>query len=222
VVGGVAFRYRLYSRLGLGNGVITRIMSLSMLSNWMGYVLLAGLVFSLKPPALPADWPISVLQLRIAGAVLLAIAAAYLGVCANPRRRSLQVRGHTIDLPSPYMAGLQLVMGASNWLVMSGIIFILMQHRIEFSAVVSVLLLAAVAGVITHVPGNLGVLEAVFVALLSHLMPANDLLAGLVAYRVIYYLTPLCIATLVYLTLETRFKKTRRRKKVAVRHAVRH
>jgi hypothetical protein len=43
-------------------------------------------------------------------------------------------------------------MGAGNWLIMSGILFILLQHRIEFSAVVSVLLLAAVAGVITHIP----------------------------------------------------------------------
>ncbi len=38
LVGGVAFRYRLYSRLGLRTGVIARIMSLSMLANWMGYV----------------------------------------------------------------------------------------------------------------------------------------------------------------------------------------
>ncbi len=211
MVGGVAFRYRLYSRLGLGNGVIARIMSLSMLSNWMGYVLLAGLVFTVKPPTLPAGWPITAFGLRLAGIALLAVAVGYLAFCAMPHRRPLHIRGHTIDRPSMRMAGLQLLMGAGNWLTMSGIIFILLQHRIEFSAVVSVLLLAAVAGVITHIPGNLGVLEGVFVALLSHLMPANDLLAGLVAYRVIYYLIPLGIATLVYLVLETRFKKVRRK-----------
>ena len=43
LVGGVAFRYRLYSRLGLDNGVITRIVSMSMLTNWLGYMLLARL-----------------------------------------------------------------------------------------------------------------------------------------------------------------------------------
>ncbi|MGH8848914.1 MAG: lysylphosphatidylglycerol synthase transmembrane domain-containing protein, partial [Polaromonas sp.] len=64
-VGGVAFRFRLYSRLGLRNGVIARIMSLSMLTNWMGYLLLGGLVFSLQPPTLPAGWIINATHLRL-------------------------------------------------------------------------------------------------------------------------------------------------------------
>jgi uncharacterized membrane protein YbhN (UPF0104 family) len=101
-------------------------------------------------------------------------------------------------------------MGAGNWLIMSGILFILLQHRIEFSAVVAVLLLAAVAGVITHIPAGLGVLEAVFVALLSHLMPQAELLAALVAYRVIYYLAPLGIASAAYLLMETRARQLAR------------
>ena len=161
LVGGVAFRFRLYSRLGLKPGAITRIMSISMLANWMGYVLLAGLVFSLHPPTLPAAWPVHAGHLRLAGLVLLAVAAAYLATCTFTRRRHYVLRGHTIELPSPRLAMLQLLMGAGNWLTMSGILYVLLQHRIEFSAVVSVLLLAAVAGVITHIPAGLGVLEAV-------------------------------------------------------------
>jgi uncharacterized membrane protein YbhN (UPF0104 family) len=73
-----------------------------------------------------------------------------------------------------------------------------------------VLLVAAVAGVLTHVPAGLGVLEAVFVALLSHQMPTHALLAALVAYRVIYYLGPLVIATLLYLVTEARAKRLAR------------
>ena len=215
LVGGVAFRFRLYSRLGLPTGVITRIMSLSMLSNWMGYLLLGGLIFSLRPPTVPADWGIDSAHLRMIGFGLLAGAAGYLGVCVFSRQRVFWLRGHEIDLPSVRLAGLQLVMGATNWLVMSGIIFILLQHRIEFSAVVGVLLLAAIAGVITHIPGNLGVLEAVFVALLSHQMARHELLAALVAYRVIYYLIPLGIASVAYLIMETRAKKTIRPDKQA-------
>jgi glycosyltransferase 2 family protein len=207
LVGGVAFRYRLYSRLGLRTGLITRVMTLSMLTNWMGYLLLGGLVFSIMPPALPDSWPLSTTHLRLTGFVLVAIAAGYLLLCAFSRQRELTIRGHEIVLPSLRMAALQLVMGASNWLIMSGIIFTLFQQRIEFPAVVSVLLLAAVAGVITHVPAGLGVLEAVFVALLSHKMPQPAILAALVAYRVIYYLAPLSIAAVVYLVMEARARK---------------
>lgn len=64
LVGGVAFRYRLYSRLGIENSTITRIMAFSMLTNWMGYLLLGGLVFAVQPPTPPADWGITANGLR--------------------------------------------------------------------------------------------------------------------------------------------------------------
>ena len=90
---------------------------------------------------------------------------------------------------------------------MSGLVFLLLQQKIAFPAVAGVLLVAAVAGVIAHVPAGLGVLEAVFVALLAHAMPAHEVLAALVAYRVIYYLVPLTIATVVYVVMEVRAKR---------------
>jgi len=207
LVGGVAFRYRLYSRLGLDTGLITRVMTFSMLTNWIGYLLLGGLVFALMPPALPEDWPIRAGHLRFIGMGLVLVALGYVALCAFASRRQWTVRGHEIDLPSARLAALQLSMGASNWLLMSGIVFVLLQQRIEFPLVVSVLLLAAVAGVITHIPAGLGVLEAVFVALLSYNMPQPAILAALVAYRVIYYLAPLCIATVVFLVMEAQARQ---------------
>lgn len=207
LVGGVAFRYRLYSRLGLRTGVIARIMSLSMLANWIGYVALAGLVFSLQPLRLPASWPLDTAHLRLIGAALLAGAAAYLGVCAFSRQRALRLRGHTIELPTFQMAGLQLLMGAGNWLLMASIIFVLLQQRIAFSAVLSALLLGAIAGVITRIPAGLGVLEAVFVALFSQQMPKHELLAALVAYRLVYFIAPLAVASLVYLVMEAKARQ---------------
>ena len=45
-VGGIGMRYRLYSRLGLPGGTITRIFSLSITTNWLGYILLGGFIFT--------------------------------------------------------------------------------------------------------------------------------------------------------------------------------
>lgn len=207
LVGGVAFRYRLYSRLALDAGTITRILSLSMLTNWTGYLFLGGLLFAFATPALPPGWKIGSGGLQILGFVLLATAAAYLLLCALSRQRSVTLRGHLLELPSGRLALLQVVMGATNWLIMSSLVFFLLQQKIAFPAVAGVLLVAAVAGVIAHVPAGLGVLEAVFVALLSHAMPTHQLLAALVAYRVIYYLVPLALATVIYLLMEVRAKK---------------
>ncbi|MES2854909.1 MAG: YbhN family protein, partial [Bdellovibrionota bacterium] len=42
LVGGIAFRFRIYSRFGLDSKTIGRIVGFSILSNWSGYVLLNG------------------------------------------------------------------------------------------------------------------------------------------------------------------------------------
>ena len=206
LVGGVAFRYRLYSRLKLDTATITRVLTLSMLTNWTGYLLLAGLVFTFATPDLPPDWKMGRGGLQILGFGLLAGSAAYLLLCALSRQRSFSLRGHTLELPSGRLALLQVAMGAANWLIMSGLMFLLLQQKVAFPSVAGVLLVAAVAGVVAHVPAGLGVLEAVFVALLSHQIPTHQLLAALVAYRVIYYLVPLVIATVAYLVTEARAK----------------
>ena len=72
IVGAVGMRVRLYSRLGLAPGQITRVVGMSMLTNWLGYFLLAGLAFLLWPLALPDDWHLGRTALRALGAALVA------------------------------------------------------------------------------------------------------------------------------------------------------
>lgn len=204
LVGSVAFRYRLYGRLGLDVPTITRIMSLSILTNWLGYLLLGGAVFALAPLDLPPDWKIDSGGLRWLGVAMLTAGAAYLAACVFSKKRSIDIRGHELILPPPRMAALQVVMSVTNWALMGGIIFVLLQGRLPYPTVLSVLLVAAVAGVITHVPAGLGVLEAVFIALLSHRVPEGQLLAALLTYRAIYYIAPLLLAAAVYVLVEAR------------------
>jgi hypothetical protein len=207
LVGGVAFRYRLYSRFGLAYATITRVLTLSMLTNWLGYLLLAGIAFTLAPLPLPPDWKMDSHGLQLLGIGLVAAALAYLLLCGWSKKRSWTLRGHELILPQPRMALLQLAVSSANWMIMAGAVYILLQGRIEYSQVLSVLLIAAVAGVITHVPAGLGVLEAVFVALLSHQVPPHQLLGALLGYRAFYYIAPLLVAALLYLAVEVRARK---------------
>jgi uncharacterized membrane protein YbhN (UPF0104 family) len=107
-----------------------------------------------------------------------------------------------VHLPEGRLAALQLGLSCLNWLLIAGVIHVLLQGRIEFATVLGVLLLAAVAGAIAHVPAGLGVLEAVFVALLASRRGQEDLLAALLAYRAIYYLAPLAIAIALFPVLD--------------------
>jgi uncharacterized membrane protein YbhN (UPF0104 family) len=210
LVGGLALRFRLYSRLGLDNPTIFQVVSLSMMTNWLGYLLLAGLLFAFGPLQPPPEWRLDAQALHTLGLVLLGLCAAWMLLCTFSPRREWTVRGHPLKLPTARLSLLQLGMSMANWALMGGVVFVLLQQRIDYPSVLAVLLVAAVAGVIAHVPAGLGVLEAVFVALLSHRMDPDELLAALVTYRGLYYLLPLIVATVVYAVIEARARRDRR------------
>ncbi|WP_292449280.1 lysylphosphatidylglycerol synthase domain-containing protein [Methylibium sp.] len=207
LVGGIAFRYRLYSRLGLDTDTTSRVLGLSLVTNWLGYLVLAGGVFALRVITPPDDWKFGATALQVLGFALLAAAAGYLALCAARAGHEYSVRGHRLVVPSLRMALLQLALSMANWAVIAGVIYVLLQFKLPYPLVLGVLLIAAVAGVVAHIPAGLGVLEAVFIALLGHRVPQGELLAALIAYRAIYYLAPMLAATALYLTLEARAKK---------------
>lgn len=207
LVGGVAFRYRLYSRLGLDNGTITRVLGMSVLTNWLGYLALAGTVFSSGLIRVPPAWKIGGAGLQAVGAALLAVLLAYLAACAFSRRRQFSLRGHEIELPPWRLALVQVLLSCLNWLLIAGVVYVLLQRQVDYPLVVAVMMVSAVAGVLTHIPAGLGVLEAVFIALLGSQVPHGQLLAALLAYRALYYLAPLAAAGLLYLGLEARARR---------------
>lgn len=207
LVGGIGFRYRLYGKLGIRYSQITRIVTMSMLTNWLGYILLAGLVFTIAPLQLPPHWSLDSEELRLLGVGLLAFSVVYLLLCAFSPRRSWTVRGHEIELPTLRMAFAQLSISCTHWLTMAAVPWVLLQGQVDYPTALSVLLMAAIAGVILHIPAGLGVTEAVFIALLSHRVPEHQLLGALLAYRALFYLTPLIAGALLYLKVEMRTRK---------------
>ena len=214
-VGGVGFRYRLYSRLGLKTGVITRIVSMSMLTNWLGYKLLAGFLFLVHPIALPPAWHMGNHGLQWIGAGLMAISLAYIFACWRMGDHTWEWRGHELYLPPWRMAVLQMAISALNWSLMAGIIWVLLQRQIAYTDVLTVLLVGAIAGVVLHVPAGLGVFEAVFIAMLGYRISEGHLLAALLGYRALYYIGPLVIAGAMYLVMELRARRLKKRAHIA-------
>lgn len=210
-VGGVALRYRLYGRLGLDTATITRILTLGLLTNWMGYMLLAGSVFALGLVELPGNWAVGTTGLRLIGVLLLAITAAYLLACGLAKKRTWRWREHEVTLPTLRLALCQVALGASNWALMALLIYWLLPGDAFYPAILGILLISCVAGVVAHIPAGLGVLEAVFLALLHGQMAQGTLVAALLGYRTLYYLIPLVVAIVTYLVLEKRAKAMRQR-----------
>ena len=216
-VGGIGMRYRLYSRLGLPNSTITRIFSLSITTNWLGYILLGGIIFTSGVVELPSHWYIDNGTLRIVGIVLLAMVAVYVWFCAFAKRRHMKVKGQKLVLPSFKFALMQMVISSANWMAMGAIIWLLLGQDVNYFFVLGVLLVSSIAGVIVHIPAGIGVLEAVFIALLAgEHTSQGTIIAALLAYRLLYYFMPLMLALVCYLLLESRAKKLRAKNEKAM------
>lgn len=216
-VGAIALRYRLYSRLGLGVSTVTRILTFSLITNWLGYLILAGGVFALRLVRLPEQWEIGTTALQMIGVALLLVAAAYLLACRFARRRSWTWRDHEVTLPTLRLALAQAGMSMCNWSLSSLLVFLLLPKGVDYPTVLGIMLVSSIAGVITHIPAGLGVLEAVFIAMLQGQASKGTVLAALIGYRAIYLLLPLLVAVVVYLVLEKRAKKLRQKSEQAGR-----
>lgn len=208
LVGSVGFRYRLYTQRGLSKGAVAHIFGMSVTTNWMGYIFLAGLVFITGSVTVPFGWEISNFTLRLLGGLFLVIVMAYFMMSLLAKKRTWSIRGQPITLPRLRIAVMQLLASSMHWLLMCGVIFtFLYTTDISFFSLLGVLLISSIAGLLTHIPGALGVLEAVFIALLGDQIPPATLVAALIAYRAAFYLMPLAVATVVYLMMEVSARK---------------
>lgn len=203
-VGGVGLRYRLYSRLGLSAGRTTRVLVMSLITNWSGYCLLAGSLLTAGLLPLPPEWGLGRGLSLGAGLLLLAVVAAYVGLCLHARQRSWHLHGVRLEAPALRLALLQLLLSSLSWTLIASVLYVLLLQKVPLLQVLAVLMAASFAAVLTHIPAGLGVLEAVFLALLGGQVGEGPLLAALLAYRAIYYLGPLLLGTSTYLALEAR------------------
>ncbi|RYF27203.1 MAG: UPF0104 family protein [Comamonadaceae bacterium] len=209
IIGGVAARYRLYSRQGLTVGQIGQVVGLSIITNWLGYFVLAGAVFWAWTPQLPPGWEMSGHQLRWIGSALASITALYVALCVWRGGEPMQVRGRTFALPRWRAGLLQVAVSTANWMLMGAAVWVLTQQQAPYAAALATVLLGAIAGLISRIPAGLGVLEAVGTAVLSAYMPATEALAAILAYRTLYFFAPLAVAALAFGATELFWRRRR-------------
>jgi phosphatidylglycerol lysyltransferase len=129
----------------------------------------------------------------LVGALLLLAVACYL-VLVCTRHQPLRLWRFEIPIPKPGVAFAQIAIGCTDLLCAAAVLFVLLPHTgISFSGFAAVFIIAITAGVISNVPGGIGVFETVLLLLLPE-VPKDRLLGALVAYRVIYYFAPFAIA----------------------------
>lgn len=190
-------RYRLYSAWGLSTEEIARVLSFTTATFWLGVCASGGLTFLIAPLPLSAKLHLPFATVQPLGWLLLAVVAAYLAT-VYLRSQPFVAGGWQFPLPRPRLAWLQIIIGMLDWLLAGSVLFVLLPPSAHISLLhlLGIFLLAQVVGLISHVPGGLGVFESMI--LISLPMVPPDVLAGrLMLYRVVYYLLPLACASLL-------------------------
>lgn len=205
---GAPARYRMYSGWGLSTVDISQVIGFYTLTFWIGVAILAGFVFLLEPAGLPVHLPMAAGVLRLLGIVLLVLVAAYYA-WALRGGRPLRIADWQFPPPSRRLATLQMVASPLDWALAASVLYVLLPSRagLGYPAFLGIFLVAQVTGLVSHVPGGLGVFEATLLLLLPEGMPQGALVSSLLAYRGIYYLLPLVVAAITFGAREIRGRR---------------
>ena len=188
-------RYRLYAAWGFPPLDIAKIVLFCAVTLWLGILTTGGALLLFAPIPLPASLHLPSSQFF--GWLFLGPPIVYLLLSAS-RRGRLRIRDLEFAVPDTGLALAQMAVGVLDWTIAGTILFALLPHTMPLGLAnfLGLYLIAQAIGLISHVPGGLGVFESVILLMLAPWVPAADAFGVLVAYRLIYYLLPLLVAAL--------------------------
>src|SRR5277367_5214436 len=163
---GGAVRYRAYSAFGLGAKQIGTIIAFGTFTFFLGAGVLLGLSLLSNAGISGSILHVHAWLARLAGGILLAGVAAYLWLVCT-RHAPLRFRRIEIPVPGPRIAFAQIAVACADLLCAASVLYVLLpQNSLSFAAFAGVYLIALAAGVISNVPGGIGVFEFVLLLLL--------------------------------------------------------
>lgn len=190
---GSAIRLRLWTSWGLSAQEIARGIACNSLTFWLGASSVLGVTAWLEPATLAQAVPIGAIGIRALGTLALLAPAAYL-ITAS-RGVTLRVGGEQVPLPRVRVAVAQLVVALADWACAAMVLRLLLPlPGLSFPAFAGLFVAAQVVGVLSHVPGGLGVFEAGMLLLLKGRATPPELLGALLAFRAVYYVGPFLVA----------------------------
>ncbi len=181
--------------LGVSGTDVAKLVVFDSVTFWLGFCGLISAGFGTGLFSIPTAAPISPTLVRWVAALFGLGVAGYLGVLAW-RRRMVTIRGKTLPVPSFRLGLAQLGVSTADWMLAAAIPYVLLPSSgVSFEYFLGAFLLAQMAGVLSAVPGGMGIVETVAVFMLSDRMDSTTIVGTLLVYRILYYLGPLVVAS---------------------------
>jgi uncharacterized membrane protein YbhN (UPF0104 family) len=212
-----AVRYRIYSAHGLSGIEVAKLCFIAGLTFWLGNATVLGVGIALVPQAASAIDLLPPLANRILALAILGILATYI-VWVWQTPRAIGRRNWSVILPDGRLTLLQIGIGIIDLGCCAAAMYMLVpaEPYIGFVTLAVIFVSSTLLGFASHTPGGLGVFDAAMLGALWQLeFGREDVLAGLLLFRVLYYLVPfaLSVALLggreIWLSLDAAWQRRR-------------
>src|ERR1700742_5104867 len=194
---GGAVRYRIYSAWGLNAIDVAKTCFIAGLTFWLGNAAVLGLGIAYPPEAASSvDQLPSWLNRLIAIALIVSLVSYVVWVWIQPRNVG---RGPwTVVLPGGPLTLLQIGIGIVDLGFCALAMYTLVpdEPNLGFVVVAVIFVSATLLGFASHSPGGLGVFDAAMLVGLWQ-MDREDLLAGMLLFRLLYYISPFIISVIL-------------------------
>ena len=196
---GGAVRFRLYSNFGLTPLQIAKVVAFCSLSFGLGGISIGGAILLTEPGAVPfLGDQVPLILLRLVGIVMLGVVAAY--VISSRVAKTLRVFGRRVELPGFKIAVAQVLVAATDVMLGASVMYWLLPPSplLDFWRFLAIYLACYAAGLITNLPGGIGVFDTAILLSLSRLMPPPIAAGAILVFRLYYYIIPLFLAGILF------------------------
>ncbi|MFZ5731410.1 MAG: UPF0104 family protein [Pseudomonadota bacterium] len=194
---GGAVRYRIYSAWGLNAIDVAKICFLAGLTFWLGNAAVLGLGIAYHPEAAASIDKLPIwLNRMFAFAILIGLVGYVIWVWMKPRNVG---RGPwSVVLPGGPLTLLQIGIGIVDlgFCALAMYTLVPSEPYVDFITVAVIFVSATLLGFASHSPGGLGVFDAAMLVGLWQ-MDREELLAGMLLFRVLYYITPFVLSVML-------------------------
>ena len=207
VLSGGAVRYRIYSAFGLNALEVAAISTFVSLAFGLGISVigLAGLV--IRPTSLTEFSSLSAEHVRLIALATLVGTVALIGA-ASVSGRALKLWKFELRAPAPGILMGQLAFTALDTCMAATALYILLPTGApDFVTFLVIFATGLMVGVLSHVPGGIGVFESVVIAGLPPTVSIEQAAVALLLFRIIYYLVPFVLAMVFISVNEARLAR---------------
>jgi hypothetical protein len=197
VFSGGAVRYRVYSAWGLSAIDVAKICFVAGLTFWLGNATVLGLGIAYQPLAATAIDQLPA-WLNRAGAIAVLVVLTLYVIWVWWRPRVVGRDGWSVTLPGGPLTLLQIGIGIVDLGFCALAMYMLVpdEPNTGFVTVAVIFVAATLLGFASHAPGGLGVFDAAMMVALWQ-FDKEELLAGLLLFRLLYYIVPFALSLLI-------------------------